>query len=77
MARVFKIVGRKAKRSACWYGKVKDGGKWLRVKLFTDKTASERGSSLINLGTRKACLADCSFRVGSTLIKRSRSAQRK
>ena len=43
MARVFKIVGRDAKKSARWYGKVKEGGKWLRVKLFTDKTASERG----------------------------------
>ena len=42
MARVFKISGRDAKKSGSWYGKVKDGGKWLRVKLFTDKTSSER-----------------------------------
>ena len=42
MARLFKITGRRRKKSRCWYGKVKVGAQWQRVKLFSDKTASER-----------------------------------
>jgi len=43
MARVFKIKGRDSKKLAHWYGKVKIASKrWQRVKLFTDKVASER-----------------------------------
>ena len=40
MASVFKIRGREGKKSSNWYGKVKCGDIWRRVKLFTDKAAS-------------------------------------
>jgi integrase len=43
MASVFKITGRKGKKLAHWYGKIAvSTDKRIRVKLFTDKTASER-----------------------------------
>jgi integrase len=43
MSDVFKIAGRDGNRLACWYGKVKVGpGKRNRVKLFSDKTSSQR-----------------------------------
>ncbi len=43
MAHVFKIAGRNGKKLAHWYGKVAvSADKRIRVKLFTDKTASER-----------------------------------
>lgn len=38
--KVFKIAGRDGKKSAKWYGKIQKGGKWQRVKLFSDKAAS-------------------------------------
>ena len=41
MPNLFKIT-RNGKRSACWHGKVRDGGRWQRVRLFTDMTASTR-----------------------------------
>ena len=41
--RLFKIAMRDGKKSANWYGKVKVAPKtWQKVKLFTDKLASER-----------------------------------
>lgn len=43
MAKVFKISMRDGKKSSAWYGKLKVAeGKWSRVKLYTDKVASER-----------------------------------
>jgi integrase len=43
MASVFKIKMRDVQRSSCWYGKVKTGPmQRRRVKLFSDKSASER-----------------------------------
>ena len=43
MARVFKMTGRDGKRLANWYGKVKVAPTHRRrVKLYTDKIASEK-----------------------------------
>jgi len=43
MANVFKMAGRDGRKLAHWYGKIAvSADKRIRVKLFTDKTASER-----------------------------------
>jgi len=66
--KVFKIAGRDGKKSANWYGKIKAGRKWRRVKLFTDKAASvaqlvasqreadKRAAGLITADTDKLAL---------------------
>ena len=41
MAKPFKPKTRDGKPGRCYYGKYKERGRWVKVRLFTDKRASE------------------------------------